>query len=691
VDIRTRDERETGAAAQRYLSRELSMLQFQERVLDQTRRGAHPLLERLKFLAISDANLDEFLSIQFSLLLGRVEVGDTSLTADGYTQTEQVRRVRDAQARLMREQRRIFRDELLPDLEAAGVHLRPYRELPPAQRGPLQQWFLREVLPVCTPLAVDPAHPFPFISNFSLNLGVMLWDAQSGLSFARIKVPAVLPRLVRADRGPDGRGAVFVWLEDIIANNLGAFFQGVDVRSVFLFRLVRDAEIEFPERESVDLREVVQAGVRRRRFGEAVCLQLEHEMPESVAGELVKRLDVYPEDVYVVGAPLGLRDLAQVADLDRPDLKDPVLLPRVPAAATAGTTAFFEAIRGGDILLHHPYESFASVQAFITQASADPDVLTIKQTLYRVGRTSPLVQALLEAVDRGKQVAAVLELQARGDEESNIDWARTLERAGAHVSYGVIGLKTHAKVSLIVRREPDGLRRYVHVGTGNYSSTPYADLSLFTCRPAIGEDATALFNVLTGHSRQDRYEHLLVAPAGIRSGLLARIAREVESHRLHGGGRLIFKANALVDLEIIDALYEASRAGVRVDLLVRGMCCLRPGVPGLSETIRVVSIVGRFLEHSRVYYFRNGGQHETLIGSADLMERNLDQRVEVLVPVLDAGLAAALRARLLDLQLRDTVRAMEMQPDGAYRRVPADGTRVDAQLTWTSSDMTFMA
>lgn len=691
MDIRTHDERETGAAAQRYLSRELSMLQFQERVLDQTRRGAHPLLERLKFLAISDSNLDEFLSIQFSLLLGRVEVGDTSLTADGYTQTEQVRRVRDAQARLMREQRRIFRDELLPDLEAADVHLRPYRELPPAQQGPLQQWFLREVLPVCTPLAVDPAHPFPFISNFSLNLGVMLWDAQSGLSFARIKVPAVLPRLVRADRGPDGRGAVFVWLEDIIANNLGAFFQGVDVRSVFLFRLVRDAEIEFPERESVDLREVVQAGVRRRRFGEAVCLQLEHEMPESVAGELVKRLDVYAEDVYVVGAPLGLRDLAQVADLDRPDLKDPVLLPRVPAAATAGTTAFFEAIRGGDILLHHPYESFAAVQAFITQAAADPDVLTIKQTLYRVGRTSPLVQALLEAVDRGKQVAAVLELQARGDEESNIDWARTLERAGAHVSYGVIGLKTHAKVSLIVRREPDGLRRYVHVGTGNYSSTPYADLSLFTCRPAIGEDATALFNVLTGHSRQDRYEHLLVAPAGIRSGLLSRIAREIESHRLHGGGRLIFKANALVDLEIIDALYEASRAGVRVDLLVRGMCCLRPGVPRLSETIRVVSIVGRFLEHSRIYYFRNGGQHETLIGSADLMERNLDQRVEVLVPVLDAGLATALRARLLDLQLRDTVRAMEMQPDGVYRRVPADGSRVDAQLTWTSSDMTFMA
>jgi polyphosphate kinase len=687
VDIRPRDEQEAAAAAQRYSSRELSMLQFQQRVLDQTGRGAHPLLERLKFLAISDSNLDEFLSIQFSLLLGRVEVGDTSLTADGYTQTEQVRRVRDAQARFMREQRRIFRDELLPDLDAAGVHLRSYRDLPPAQHGPLRQWFLSEVFPVCTPLAVDPAHPFPFISNFSLNLGVVLWDAQSGTSFARIKVPTVLPRLVRAGRDPDGREAVFVWLEDVIANNLEGFFQGVEVRDVFLFRLVRDAEIEFPEREAVDLREVVQAGVRRRRFGEAVCLQLEHEIPESVAGDLVKRLDVYPEDVYVVGAPLGLRDLAQIADLDRPDLKDPVLLPRVPAAATA----FFDAIRGGDILLHHPYEAFAAVQAFVTQAAADPDVLTIKQTLYRVGRTSPLVQALLEAVDRGKQVAAVLELQARGDEESNIDWAQTLERAGAHVSYGVIGLKTHAKVSLVVRREPDGLRRYVHVGTGNYSAAPYADLSLFTCRPAIGEDATALFNVLTGHSRQDRYEHMLVAPAGLRTGLMARIAREIESHRLQGGGHLIFKANALVDLEMIDALYEASRAGVRVDLLVRGMCCLRPGVPGLSETIRVVSIVGRFLEHSRIYYFRNGGGHETLIGSADLMERNLDRRVEVLVPVLDDGLAAALRVRLLDLQLRDTVRAMELAPDGAYRRVPGGASRLDAQLAWTDPDMTFMA
>jgi polyphosphate kinase len=692
VDTRTREERPAQAESEvpRYFSRELSMLRFQERVLSQTRRGAHPLLERVKFLAISDSNLDEFLSIHFSLLLGRVEEGDTSLTADGLTQIEQLARVREALARFMREQRGIFADELVPDLAESGIHFRAYNRLPVPQQRALREWFLKDVFPVCTPLAVDPAHPFPFISNFSLTLWVVLWDAESGISFARIKVPAVLPRLVPVGDGDsDKRQTELVWLEDIIENNLGDFFPGVDVRDVFLFRLIREGEIEFPEREAADLRQVVQAGIRRRRFGEAVCLELAREMPEVIAGELVKRLDVYPEDVYVVGLPLGLGDLAQVADLDRPDLKDPVLVPRRPAAV-AGARSFFEAIRARDILLHHPYESFASVQDFINQAAADPDVLAIKQTLYRVGRASPLVQSLLEAVDRGKQVAAMLELQARGDEERNIDWAQTLERAGAHVSYGVIGLKTHAKLSLVVRRESGGLRRYVHVGTGNYSAVPYADLSLFTCHPAIGADATALFNVLTGHSRQDHYGHLLVAPVGLRRGLLERIAREIDVHRADGGGHLIFKTNALVDLEIVDALYEASRAGVRVDLIVRGMCCLRPGVPGLSETIRVVSIVGRFLEHSRVYYFRNRGRAEVLLGSADLMERNLDRRVEVLVPVLDAGLADALKVRLLDLQLGDTVRAAELQADGLYRTVPSGVLPCDAQWEWTAPDATFM-
>jgi polyphosphate kinase len=691
VEIVAVDKRLVSTEEQRYFSRELSMLQFHERVLEQTRRRAHPLLERLKFLAISDSNLDEFLSIQFSLLLGNVEVGDTTLTPDGNTQTEQLRRVRGALKRFMHEQRRVFHQELIPDLAGAGIRFCAYRDLTPSHQDELRQWFLNEVFPVCTPLAVDPAHPFPFISNLSLNLGVVLWEPHGDVSFARIKVPAVLPRLVRITTAKaDGREAVFVWLEDIMANNLDAFFPRVDVRDIFLFRLVRDAEMELREVGSASLRETVQAGIRQRRFGETVCVQLERLIPDAVAKELITRLDIYPEDVYVVGPPLGLKDLAQLVDLDRPDLKDPVLLPRRPTVLI-GAKDLFAAIRHGDILLQHPYESFSVVLDFIAQAAEDPNVLTIKQTLYRIGRASPLVQSLLEAVDRGKQVAVVLELQARGDEESNLDWAKTLERAGAHVSFGVIGLKTHGKLSLLVRREPEGLRRYVHVGSGNYTANPYADLSLFTCHPAIGADATALFNVLTGRSRQDRYEYMLVSPVSLRQGILERIRREVQHHRLHGGGHLIFKTNALVDLEMIDALYEASRAGVTVDLLVRGTCCLRPGVPGLSETIRVISIVGRFLEHSRVYYFRNDGREEALIGSADLMERNLDQRVEILVPVLDSALTSALKERLLDLQLSDTVRATELHSDGVYGgTLRSDGSAIDAQLTWATSPLSFM-
>jgi len=690
VGIIEPEHRVATTEAHRFFNRELSQLQFNERVLDQARPGAHPLLERLKFLAISDSNLDEFLSINFSLLLDRVDVGDTTLAEDGYTATEEARRVRDALRRFMHEQRRIFHQELTPELDAAGIHARAYRALTPTQQATLRQWFLDEVFPVCTPLAVDPAHPFPFISNFSLNLGLMLRGDDGDAWFARIKVPTVLPRLVKVPETPEGRDASFVWLEDIMANNLDAFYPGVEIRDAFLFRLIRDAEMDLTEIESATLRETVQAGIRRRRFGEAVCIQLEREIPDSAARELAARLDLYPEDLYVVGHPLGLKDLMQLMELDRPDLKDPVLVPRLPAAVTAPAD-LFTAIRREDILLYHPYESFAPVLDFIARASVDPDVLTIKQTLYRVGRASPLVQSLLQAVDRGKQVAVVLELQARGDEENNIDWAQTLERAGAHVSYGVIGLKTHAKISLVVRREGRRLRRYVHIGTGNYSANPYADLSLFTCHPGIGADATALFNVLTGRGRKDRYEHLLVAPASLRRGILSRIGREVERHRVHHDGHLILKTNALVDPEMIDALYEASRAGVRVDLLVRGMCSLRPGVPGLSETIRVISLVGRFLEHSRIYYFHNGGEEEVLVGSADLMERNLDRRVEILTPVLHPGLRHALKTRILDLQLRDNISVTELDAEGVYRPVRrGDAPVVDAQLEWATKDLSLM-
>ena len=674
-------------AAPRYFSRETSLLAFIERVLRQTRRDAHPLLERVKFLAISALIVDEFLSIHFSDLLGRVESGDTALTPDGLSQTQQLRRVRDQLTDLLRRQLGIFTNALAPELAHAGIHFRRYLDLSDAQRDALRRWFLADVAPVCTPLAVDPSHPFPFISNLSLNLGVLLWEPHGGRSFARIKAPGVLPRLIAV---PESDETAFVWLEEVMQHNLDAFFPGIEVQECFIFRVVRDADLELRDGSGMDLRATVQEGVRQRRFGESVCLELAAPLPAVIAQELMARLDVYPEDVHVIGGPLGLHDLLQIADLDRPELRDPPLVPRRPEPVQAGAD-LYAAIRQRDILLHHPYESFAPVLDFIRQAAADPHVLAIKQTLYRVGRTSPLVQALLEAVDQGKQVAVVVELQARGDEENNIEWAETLERAGAHISYGVIGLKTHAKLSLVVRREDGGLRRYVHVGTGNYAGAPYEDLSLFTCDPKIGGDVSAVFNALTGRSGQERFERLLVSPRSASSGLIERIEREIARHRLHGDGRLIFKTNALTDLEMVDALYRASQAGIPIDLIVRGMCCLCPGVPGLSETIRVISVVGRFLEHSRAYYFGNGGDAEIFIGSADLMERNLHRRVETLAPIRDRALVAALKRDLLDQYLADNVRAFVLRSDGSYAPVERNGAPAfDVQHLWATTPLSFI-
>jgi polyphosphate kinase len=682
-----RDAGEASGAKAPLIASDASLLQFHGRVLQQTRPNAHPLLERVKFLAISDSNLDEFLSLHFSLLLGRVEAGDAAPTPDGLSQTEHLARMRDSVREFMREQRRILADELIPELQSAGLRLLRYQELPEPAKTVLRRWFMAEVLPVCTPLAVDPAHPFPFISNFSLNIGVQLWDEDNGPSFARIKVPSVLPRLIHVpDAGEAGEG--FIWLEDLMSGELNAFFSGAEIRAAFRFRVIRDAELEIEDRDAVDLRDVVRAGVRRRRFGEPVCIQLESGAPQEILDELVARLDLYPEDVFVAGGPLGLCDLSALLDLDRPDLKDPALAPRLPHALR-GSADLFATVRHRDLILHHPYESYAPVYDFVARAAADPSVLAIKQTWYRIGRTSPLVQSLLEAVDRGKQVAVVLELQARGDEENNLEWAHRLERAGAHVSYGVIGLKTHAKVTLVVRRESDGLRRYVHVGTGNYSAVPYADLSLFTCHPEIGADATAFFNALTGRSPRTPYRRLLVAPAAMRQGLLDRIDREIAAYRTHGVGHLVFKVNSLTDAPMIDALYRAAEIGVTVRLIVRGMCALQSASPTFGDRLQVVSLVGRFLEHSRVFYFGNGGNPEVLIGSADLMERNLDRRVEVLVPVLDPNLIRALKHDLLDLQWADNARSMLLDVDGIYRarNHVGDGV-VDAQNVWTQEHRT---
>lgn len=677
----------------RFFSREMSWLQFNQRVLQQARGTADPLLERLKFLAISDSNLDEFLSIYVAGLLGKAEVKDSELTPDGLTQAQQARRVREGIAAFMHEQRRVLVEELMPELADAGISFARYRQLSATHQEQLRQWFLAEVFPVCTPLAIDPAHPFPFMSNLSVNLGVVLWDSERGRSYARIKAPTMLPRLVRVpDNAVDDADVTFVWLEDIMAHNLDAFFPGVEVRDVCRFRVVRDTELGPADPDTLDLRSTVQAGVRRRRFGRPVCVQLESPHIKATADEWIRRLDVHPEDVYVTAGPLGLRDLAQVLDqLDRPELRDAPLIPRLPAPLAASRD-LFAAIRERDLLLHHPFESFQVVIDFIQRAATDPDVLAIKQTLYRVGRKSPLVPALLEALDNGKQVAVALELRAPGDEENNLEWAKTLERAGAHVSYGVVGLNTHAKLAMVVRREPDGLRRYVHISSGNYNANPYADLSLFTCNPGIGADVTELFNMLTGRSRRESFQRLLVAPVSMRGPILARIAREIDCHRQYGRGHIIIKNNNLTDLEVIDALYRASQAGVQVDLIVRGMCCARPGIAGLSENLRVFSVVGRFLEHARAYYFHNGGKEEMFVGSADLMDFSLDSRVDVVAPLLDRSLVRAVKAGLLDLQLSDNVRATVLQPDGAYQpAISGVNPPVDAQLAWTNSHLSFLS
>jgi len=564
------------------------------------------------------------------------------------------------------------------------VRISELAALRPAEQVALKDYFDREIFPVLTPLAFDPGHPFPHISNLSLNLAVTVTDLKEGERFARIKIPSVLPRLVPVQRpGSDAlptaahRPQTFIWLEQLVAEHLSALFPGLEVVESYAFRVIRDADIEIQEDEAADLSRSVEASLLERRFGSVVQLTVETTMPVRLRTLLASNLRIGPDDVYAEDGPLGLADLSELLRLDRPDLKDPPFAPRVPHALRSAGEDVFEAIKRQDILLHHPYDSFTPIVDLIQTAARDPQVLAIKQTLYRVGSHAPVVDALMEAAGQGKQVAVLVELKARWDEENNIEWARSLERAGVHVAYGMVGLKTHAKIALVVRKEPDGIRRYVHLGTGNYNAATarvYTDLGLLTCNPELGADASDLFNYLTGYSTQSTYRRLLVGPVSLRASFLERIEREILVHRASGGGRLILKMNSLVDAEIIQALYRASQAGVTIDLLVRGVCCLVPGVPGVSETIRVTSIVGRFLEHSRVYYFRNGGDEEIQLGSADLMPRNLDRRVETLFPIEDPGLRAWLRGDVLDAYLRDTVNARLLGADGHYSRVtPAPG------------------
>ncbi|MCU1486314.1 MAG: ppk [Actinomycetia bacterium] len=654
----------------RYLNRELSWLDFDARVLSLADVHDTPLLERAKFLAIFCQNLDEFFQVRVAGLKDQVAAGLGVMSADGLRPEEQLAVIRERVLELVGHEERIFLDEVVPTLAEAGIRLCDWSDLDADDHAHLGEVFESQVFPVLTPLAVDPGHPFPYISNLSLNLGVLVRDPLTGeRRFARVKVPDLLPRFVEL---PDGER--YLALEQLIAENLGALFPGMDIVAHHPFRVTRNADLTVEEDEADDLLAAVEMELRRRRFGRAVRLEVARGIDPEILTLLVRELDLADDDVYELLGPLDLGGLWGLATLPRADLRDEPFR-SVTQVRLSGVddepVDVFARIREGDILLHHPYDSFrTSVTAFIRQAAADPNVLAIKQTLYRTSADSPIVSALLDAIAAGKQVVALVELKARFDEKANVTWARALEEAGVHVVYGLLGLKTHTKTALVVRQEPDGVRRYCHIGTGNYNERTariYEDLGLLTCDPQIGADLSQLFNYLTGYGRQERFRKLLVAPGALRSRILELIARETAA-----SGRITMKMNSLEDVEMIDALYEASGAGVQIDLVVRGICCLRPGVPGLSENIRVRSIVGRFLEHSRIYHFANGvgpGRPVYLIGSADLMPRNLDRRVEALVPVEEPALQARLQ-QVLDVDLADDELAWILQPDGSWHKVP---------------------
>jgi len=657
-----------------YINRELSWIEFNRRVFKEALDSRHPLLERVKFLSIFETNLDEFIMIRLAGIKDQVASRKTLRSPDGRTAEQQLTAVRQQLAPLVQEVRQYWYNELLPLLAQQHIYILDYEQLDERQRAAMRTYFENEIFPVLTPLAVDSGHRFPHISNLSLNLAVVV-----GESFARVKVPPTIPRLVSVPIDLDtehSQKVAFVWIEQVIAANLSMLFPGFDVWESYPFRVLRDADIELQEDDASDLLEYIEQEVRDRRFGAVVDLAVNPSMPLHIRNLLLNGLEIAQRDLTEIDGPLGMGDVMELQSLPRPELKDAPFTPRIPTFLQRGAD-MFSAIRKGDILLHHPYDSFNSVVEFIRAAAEDPDVLTIKQTLYRVGSNSPIVRSLLQAVENKKQVAVLVELKARFDEENNIAWARELEKAGVHVVYGLIGLKTHAKVALIVRREEEGLRRYLHLGTGNYNATTakiYEDLCLFTCEPDFGADATILFNALTGYSRKNSYRKLLVAPVGLRRGVVEHIEREIDLHQQYGNGRLIFKMNALTDPDIIRHLYRASQAGVSIDLIIRGMCSLRPAVPGISENIRVRSLVGRFLEHSRVYYFGNNGNAEIYLGSADMMQRNLNTRVETLFPIDVLELREVILTRLLEPQLVDTANAHELQLDGRYLPVhPREG------------------
>lgn len=653
-----------------YINRELSQIEFNRRVLAEcTNENAHPLLERVKFLAIFTSNMDEFFMVRVSGLIQQVLLGITNTPADGLTPREQLVAINRKVTRLFADATDAWLNLLKPQLKAEGIHVLDYGDLKKSHQKKLRDYFEREIFPVLTPLAFDPGHPFPHISNLSLNLAVEIYDPEKDEKhFARVKVPSTLPRLVplkpfEPDELLPPSTQKFIWLEQVIAANLDRLFPGMEIVASYPFRITRNTDMEIQEEEADDLLMTMEENLRQRHFGRVVRLEIDESTPDDIRAILVANLQIGAYDVYTTNGPLGLSSLWELHRLERPDLKDPSFTPGIPEALRG--EKIYNVLQRQDILLHHPFDSFAPVIDFVQSAAEDPDVLAIKQTLYRVGPNPPIVRALMRARENGKQVSVLVELKARFDEESNIEWARQLENAGVHVVYGLIGLKTHCKITLVVRREKDGIRRYVHLASGNYNASTarvYTDLGLMSRNEDFGADATELFNYLTGYSRQDTFRKFLVAPKNLRQSMQALIEQETA----HGeNGRIIFKMNSLIDPSIIQALYRASQAGVQIDLIVRGLCSLRPGIPGVSDNIRVYSIVGRFLEHSRIYYFHNMGSPSIYVGSADLMPRNIDRRVEVLFPIEEEDLRDQL-VEILQIYLKDTEKAYILKADGSY-------------------------
>ena len=679
-----------------YINRELSWLEFNERVLAQARDQSHPLLERVKFLGITGTNLDEFFMIRVSTTLKKIREEIEDVAPDGYNTEQQLEAMRQRARQMLQDQAAVWND-LRQLLVAEKISFIERDEWTPEIREHLTSYFSREICPVLTPLAFDPGHPFPFISNLSKNFAVVVRHG-GRTKFARVKVPDALPRFIALPDPLSAPGTVsFVFLEDVIRANIHELFPGTQVKGAHLFRIIRDTDLEIEEDEADDLLESVDRSLKQLRRGAIALLHVEADMPTRVLNILVENFEVTDDVVLRTTDRLGFGDWGQLTRIHRPELKDAPFQPRTLWRVDEDPEAIFDWIRYQDVLVHHPFESFGSVETFLRAAVQDPHVIAIKMTLYRIGANSPLVDMLIEAAEQGKQVAVLVELKARFDERNNIAWATRLEGAGIHVVYGLVNLKVHCKLTLVVRKETDGIKRYAHIATGNYNratSQVYTDIGLFTTDASLVDDVTEVFNSLTGYSNKRSYNALLVAPVGFRQGFKSLVDREIEHAQAGRPAHIIVKNNAVADKSMIQALFRASQAGVRVDMIVRGVCCLRPGIPGVSNNISVRSIVGRFLEHSRIYYFLNGGEDEVYIGSGDLMERNLDRRVEVITPVTDTAIKRHLRDVGLESLLSDTHRAWELQPDGSYVRVgPSEGIEpLNSQqflLEWYSKNTLF--